>query len=138
VVIAWDRYGERIEVKLKMARKFLEVAAWVTLAVIVFATLGPVGMRPVIAEHGANFERFGAYALASALLAVAYPERLVRVGLAVTAIAAILECLQLVVPNRDAHVVDAMVKIAGGLAGVGAGFIWHRWQMVRRMSVGKS
>ena len=101
-----------------MLSKFVKVAAWSSIAFIIYATLVPIGMRPTIGEIGANYERFAAYAVASALMVLAYPRHPVRVGLTVIAIAVVLEVSQLAIPGRDANVADALVKVAGGLAGI--------------------
>jgi hypothetical protein len=112
-----------------MVRRFIEIAAWVTVAFIVYATLVPLGMRPTVHDIDPDYERFAAYAVASALMALAYPKRWIRVGLVVIAMAVMLELLQLLVPDRDARLADAFVKIAGGIAGVAAAFFWNRWQI---------
>ena len=109
-----------------MLRKFFKIAAWASAAFIIYATLVPLGMRPTLGNLGPNYERFAAYAVASMLMALAYPRHPVRVGLIVVAIAIILEVGQLAVPDRDAHVADALVKIAGGLAGAAVATFCNR------------
>jgi hypothetical protein len=73
-----------------------------------------------------NYERFAAYAVASAFLVLAYPRRPIRVGILVIAIAVVLEIAQLAIPDRDARVIDTLVKVAGGLAGIAAAAFWNR------------
>jgi hypothetical protein len=115
-----------------MVRKFIAIAAWASMAFIVYATLVPLGMRPTIDEIGADGERIAAFTVASALFAIAYPRHPLRVGLAIATTAAILELLQLLQPDRDARLADALVKIAGVVAGVAAAFVWNRWQAADR------
>jgi VanZ family protein len=38
----------------------------------------------------------------------------------------VLEVAQLAIPDRDAHVADALVKIAGGLIGIAVTFCTRR------------
>ena len=77
--------------------------------------------RPEIGD--ANLERFGAYALAGLLMALAYPRRLIPVALFVVGVATVLEVLQLVTPDRHGQFANAVVKAVGGIAGVTAAFI---------------
>jgi VanZ family protein len=101
-----------------MLRTFAKVAAWGSVGFIVYATLVPLGMRPTVGGIGPDVERFAAYAGTAALMVLAYPRYPVRVALMVVAMAAILEISQLAIPDRDARVADAMVKMAGGLCGL--------------------
>jgi VanZ family protein len=109
-----------------MFGKLAKVAAWASIGFIVYATLVPLELRPTLGEIGANYERFAAYAVASVLLVLAYPRHPVRVGILVIAIAVVLEFAQLAIPDRDARVLDALVKVAGGLAGISAAALWNR------------
>jgi VanZ family protein len=109
-----------------MLHKSIAAAAWGTIAFIVFATLSPLGLRPEMGD--ANLERFGAYALAGFLLLLAYPRRLILVVVLVLGVAAALELLQLVTPDRHGHFADACVKAAGGVVGVALAFILIRFK----------
>ena len=71
----------------------------------------------------ANLERFGAYALVGLLMGLAYPRHLTLVVLFVVGVAAVLEVLQLVTPDRHGQFANALVKAAGGMTGVAAAFI---------------
>ena len=109
-----------------MLRKFTKVAAWVSVGFIIYATLVPLGMRPTAGEIGPDYERFASYAVTAALMVLAYPQHPVRVGLMVSAIAVLLEISQLAIPDRDARVADAVVKITGGLAGLVVSLFFKR------------
>ena len=87
---------------------------------IIFATLCPVGLRPHFAS--ANEERFGAYAVLGLILAFAFSRRQLAVSAFVVLLAAGLEFGQLLIPTRDARLIDALVKAAGGLAGSSVGY----------------
>jgi hypothetical protein len=104
-----------------MLHKVIAATAWIMLAFIAFATLSPLALRPEIADP--NLERFGAYALAGSLMALAYPRHLIRVALFVVGAAIVLEVLQLVTPDRHGQLANAVVKAVGGLAGVAAACI---------------
>jgi hypothetical protein len=99
-----------------MIRRFAFVLGWLALAIIVFSTLSPLHLRPRTGHP--DLERFAAFLLAAGCFAWADPPRWRGVLVAVVAVAAGLEAAQLLVPGRDAHVHDAMVKAAGGVAGV--------------------
>src|SRR5258708_1836194 len=64
-VLVVDLEGSRNQ---KMVRRIIEIAAWVTVAFIVYATLVPLGMRPTVGDIDPDYERFAAYAVASALM----------------------------------------------------------------------
>lgn len=67
-----------------------------------------------------SLDRFGGFAVLGFLLLVAYPERPRLIGMLVLGGAVALELLQLVTPDRDARWIDAVVKLAGGIAGIAA------------------
>jgi VanZ family protein len=120
-----------------MFGKLARIAAWASLGFIVYATLVPPGMRPRLGEIGANYERFAAYAVASALLVLAYPRHPLRVGILVIAFAIALEFAQLEIPGRDARALDTLVKVAGGLAGISAAALWNRHLVSQRLAATK-
>lgn len=90
---------------------------WVALGFIVYATLSPIKDRPVIA--GLQFEHFAAFALLGLAFALGYPRRTVLIIAIVIGSAFTLEALQLLTPDRHGRLIDALVKAAGGLAGIG-------------------
>ncbi len=92
------------------------VLGGLALALIVFSTLSPLHLRPRTGHP--DLERFAAFFLAGGCFAWADPPRWRGMLIAVVAIAAGLEAAQLFVPGRDAHVHDAVIKAAGGVAGV--------------------
>jgi hypothetical protein len=114
-----------------MVRKLFSLAAWASVGFIVYATLVPVHLRPTIESAGPDFERFGAYVFASGLMALAYPRYAIRIAFFMTATAAVLEVAQLATPDRDAHVVDMLVKMGGALAGTTAAAFCERWAVKR-------
>jgi VanZ family protein len=121
-----------------MFGKLTRIAAWASLGFIVYATLVPPGMRPRLGEIGPNYERFAAYAVASALLVFVYPRHPLRVGILVVAFAMALEFAQLEIPGRDARALDMLVKVAGGLAGIGAAALWNRRIASQRIAATKA
>jgi hypothetical protein len=123
-----------------MFGKLAKIAAWAGIGFIVYATLVPRGMRPTfgLGEVGVNYERFAAYAVASAVLALAYPRHPVRVGIFIIAIAIVLEFGQLAIPGRDARALDTLVKVAGGFAGISAAALWNRHVLRQSLSDAKA
>ena len=112
-------------------RSLVTAAAWGFLVFIAFATLSPLYLRPRLT--GAEpyvivlFERFGAYAVLGLLFAISYPRRYALVFVIVFGSAILLEFLQIAIPDRDARVVDAVEKLAGGALGI----IAANWIMLR-------
>jgi VanZ family protein len=107
-----------------MMHKIIAAAAWLLLVFIAHATLTSIEARPEL--HSGGFykafftvlERFGAYAVLGLLFYLAYPRQVGLVCLLVFGSAVFLEILQIFVPDRDARVVDALEKMAGGAAGM--------------------
>ena len=100
------------------------ICAWLILAVIVFSTLSPIGMRPHLGA--AHVERFAAFALLGFLFAIVHPGRIVMVLLCVVAAVAGLELLQMLVASRHARVADIAVKAAGGVGGIASAWLVMR------------
>jgi hypothetical protein len=105
-----------------MLHKFVSIAAWATLTFIIFATLSPAHLRPELTATEPAlvvvFERVGAFAVLGLLFASGYPRRYGLVCAIVLGSAILLEYLQILVPDRDARMIDAIEKIAGGGAGI--------------------
>ncbi len=106
--------------------KFSRLAALVILVAIICVTLGPVGLRPQ-AGHP-NLERAAAFFLLGSLSMLAFPNRLAQVLAGVTGLAISLEMLQLIDPGRDGRLIDALIKISAGLAGVVLVKLLMRWR----------
>jgi VanZ family protein len=100
-----------------MLRKVSIVVSWLALAFIVYATLSPIDARPVLA--GLQFEHFAAFALMGLAFGFAYPNRVFPVVAIVVGSAVALEALQLLTPDRHGRILDALVKAAGGICGIG-------------------
>jgi VanZ family protein len=88
---------------------------------IAFATLCPQSLRPHLGP--ADIERFGAYMALGLCVACALPRRPLPVMAIVVVAAFGLEAAQRLVPGRDAHLNDAMVKATGGLCGAILGLL---------------
>ncbi|WP_054313677.1 VanZ family protein [Mesorhizobium sp. 1M-11] len=86
------------------------------LALIVFATLSPIGLRPHVGDP--NIERAAAYLLLGAALSLSFPRHMMRVAFFVVGIAAVLESLQLIDPGRHGRIEDMLIKAVAGLIGV--------------------
>jgi VanZ family protein len=100
-----------------MLHKLLATAAWTALAVLVFVTISPLGLRPVVTANP-NIERFAAFAIVGLLFGFAYPRRLALDAVFMIIAAGTLEAFQLITPDRHGHIADALVKGAGGAFGV--------------------
>ncbi|KQP72164.1 VanZ family protein [Methylobacterium sp. Leaf112] len=91
--------------------------AWLLLAALIFATLAPIGLRPVSGAP-VGVERFGAFAALGFLFAYGYPQRRWEVLALVTLAGAGLEALQMIEATRHGRMGDFLVKGAGGGFGV--------------------
>ncbi len=109
----------------RRTRRALRVSAWLVLALIAFATEGPLSLRPTTGLSP-QLERLFAFALVGALFAAAYPRRIFLAAVVVLGAAVLLEMLQLLTSSRHGRVFDAGVKVAGGIAGLAAGWLFAR------------
>ena len=104
-----------------MLRKLAPTTAWACLLFVASVTLSPVYLRPRLMESETALivilEHVGAFAVIGFLFSVTYT-RTTLVCLLVLGSAVILELLQLVVPDRDARVIDAVEKLIGGGVGI--------------------
>jgi hypothetical protein len=105
-----------------MPHRLLAAAAWTAFALIVFVTISPIEMRPVVTADP-NTERFAAFALLGLLFGLAYPRRLAVDASFVIVAAGVLETFQLMIRDRHGHAADALVKAAGGAVGVAMALI---------------
>jgi VanZ family protein len=106
-----------------MIQRVSNIAGWLMLAFIVYATLSPIHDRPVVA--GPHYEHFAAFALMGLAFTLAYPARVLFVVVIVVGAAVGLEALQLLTPDRHGRVADALVKVLGSGCGISAGhMIW--------------
>jgi len=114
--------SDRVGYQIGMVQKIIAAAAWACLVFIAYATLSSAGARPELTRTEPALivfiERFGAYGLLGFLFCVAYPRRLLFICCIVLGSAVFLELLQLVIPGRDARVIDATEKLLGGVAGI--------------------
>lgn len=104
--------------------KLSRITALALLAIIIFATLSPIQMRPHMAE--ANVERALAYVLLGFALALGFPNRLYQALIFVVVTAGMLELLQVIDPGRHAHLADALVKASAGAIGIVVGQLFVR------------
>lgn len=100
-----------------MRKVSFRLLAVVALLVLGAMTLGPLGLRPHTPlphqlEHAIGFGVFGL------LLGVAFRPRWLLIAVAVVAVAGGLELLQLIIPNRDARLLDFLVKASAGCIGI--------------------
>jgi VanZ family protein len=107
-------------------QKIVSAAAWACLVFIAFATLSPAHLRPGLTEDEPALivfvEHVGAFSVLGLLFAIGYPRRPVFVCIAVFGSALVLELAQILIPDRDARIFDALEKMAGGVCGLIVGF----------------
>ena len=101
------------------------LAALALLALITFATLSPIQLRPHLGD--ANMERALAYVLLGLALALGFPSRVTQTVLFICAVAGVLEFLQLFDPGRHARVLDGLLKAAAGVMGIALGRFVIAW-----------
>jgi VanZ family protein len=122
-----------------MPRKLILIAAWACALFIAYATLAPAGARPQLTSDEPVLvvfvERFGAYFLLGILFYFSYPHYLFRVCLLLFGTAIVLELLQLLIPGRDARLIDAIEKLAGGLTGITVGWLSAKFRLARKTAL---
>jgi len=106
-----------------MRRNHLIAAVTICLALIVYATLAKLAGRPALMGHHEAYwvvviERFSAYGLLGFLLSFLLPGRFALTCSLVIAVAMGLEIMQILTPDRDPGLLDALQKVAGGIVGV--------------------
>jgi VanZ family protein len=110
-----------------MFHRVLLTTAWACLLFVALATLVPLHLRPHLT--GAEtllsvlIEHVGAFAVLGFLFSISYPRRYGLICSLVFGSAILLEALQIFVPDRDARIIDAIEKLAGG----GAGIVGASW-----------
>lgn len=113
---------------------FARLTAWILVAALVFVTLAPIGMRPVLVES-ANLERAVAYALMGLMLTLAYPRHWLWALVAGVVLAGVLEAAQGLTASRHGRVLDFSVKAVaacvGALAAQAALLVHSRWERRR-------
>ncbi|TXN06688.1 hypothetical protein FV222_04810 [Methylobacterium sp. WL103] len=97
--------------------KTSRILGWLLLAGVVFATLAPIGLRP-ISHAPVSLERFGAYAAVSFLFAFGYPRCRWQIVGALIVIAGVMEAMQTLELTRHGRFGDFAVKAAGCWFGV--------------------
>jgi len=110
--------------------------AWLLLVALIFATLAPIGLRPV-SGLPVGLERFGAFAALGFLFACGYPQRRREVLALVILAGAGLEALQLLEATRHGRPGDFFVKAAGGGFGVAAAMVLTRISVRFGMPLGR-
>jgi VanZ family protein len=95
----------------------LRITAWLLVAAVTFATLGPPQYRPH-SPLGQDAEHALAFVLVGLAFGAAYPRRRrLTTGLAVLLIG-VLELLQLWMPGRHARLQDFVVDALAACAGI--------------------
>jgi VanZ family protein len=117
-----------------MSRKLLLIVAFFLLAMVVFATLSPIHLRPKTGHP--NLERFAAFLLLGVAYTLALPRRVRLVAICLVGGAFALEAAQRWAPTRDPDLNDATVKALGALVGVAMARLadvgFERWRADRR------
>lgn len=94
----------------------VRIFAWLSLAIIAFATLSPIELRPRDL-FPVNIDRALAFAILALLFSLAYPRNPLVCVAFVIVIAFMLELSQGLQPSRHALWRDAVVKSAGASIG---------------------
>src|SRR5664280_512308 len=110
---------------VRMLQKFIVIAAWVSIAMLAYATLAHVGfvyfiyfkVSPFLIHANmrtyAHFEHVIAFAFFGTLVAFAYPKRVIFVCCIIFITAVTLEYLQTLTPDRHGTLIDACEKVLG-------------------------
>lgn len=93
-------------------RTLFRLAFWCLLAGLVFVTLSPIEMRPVLGP--ANLERAAAYGAFGLVAAMAYPRHRLAVLVGVMIVAGSLEFGQGLAASRHGRLADFLIKAGAG------------------------
>ncbi|MBY3378892.1 MULTISPECIES: VanZ family protein [Rhizobium] len=110
-----------------MIFKFARPLAWLLLALILFVTISPIGLRPETVTT-VDTDRGGAYVLVGLAFALAYPKQWKMVAVLLIAGAVAIEYLQYLTPTRHPRLHDAGIKAGGAALGLLAGWLINRWR----------
>jgi peptidoglycan/LPS O-acetylase OafA/YrhL len=108
-----------------MTNKIAKPLAWLLLAIIVFVTVSPIGLRPHTIETP-DIDRAMAYLAVGLAFALAYPKQWKTVAALLIFGALAIECLQYFSPTRHPRFHDAAVKALGVSVGLIAGWIVNK------------
>ncbi|MBV2144622.1 VanZ family protein [Falsochrobactrum sp. TDYN1] len=100
--------------------RFLRIAAWLLLVMILIVTISPIQLRPITGEP-ADVERFAAFFLVGALFVLAYPRYWLAVLALTIGCAGLFELLQRLAPGRHGEMADFFIKATGAFIGVFTG-----------------
>jgi VanZ family protein len=113
-----------------MLRRLGLLSFLLVAAVIAFATLAPVELRPRTGH--VHFERIFAYLLLGGSLSLAFPRKPALVIGALIVLACGLEYAQTFIPTRDGRIPDAVEKCVGAVIGAAMGLGVTRFCEKRR------
>jgi hypothetical protein len=102
-------------------RLVIRSAAWLSILIVLLATLVPIGWRPTTGLSP-NIERFCAMAAVGALFAAGYPRRFWLIVLTLSLAAAIVEPLQFIAAGRHPSFRDVEFKSLGAAIGAAFGY----------------
>ncbi|MET4848173.1 VanZ family protein [Bradyrhizobium japonicum] len=98
-----------------MIQRVALIVGWAALVLITFATLSPIRGRPTLG--GLQVEHFAAFAVMGFAFAFGLPRRALSVLAMMILSALVLEGAQLLTPDRHGRLIDALVKVIGGVCG---------------------
>lgn len=104
-----------------MTVTLIRTAAIIVACVVVFLTLGPVGIR-AMSPIAAQYDRALAYALVGFLAVLSAPRRPWLGAILVVVMAVVLEIAQRFTPDRHGRLLDTLEKLAGATVGIAAAY----------------
>ena len=105
---------------MNLDRRWLMIAAWLSIAAVIVVTVLPIGLRPTTPWQP-NTERFFVMATVGWMFVLAYPARFWTIVLFLISAAVVIEPLQFFAAGRHPSSGDAIIKASGGAAGAIAG-----------------
>ncbi|CAN7510304.1 VanZ family protein [Rhizobium sp. LjRoot30] len=108
--------------------RLFQIAAWICLFAIIFATISPISFRPRDFLP-VDVDRALAFFVMSALFVIAYPRYILACAVLLVIGAGAIELLQYLAPTRHAQAHDAMIKAIGAIAGILVGWVANRLRL---------
>lgn len=105
------------------------LAALLIFALVIAATVCPIGWRPRLSRDP-DQERFWAFFALGVAAKFAAPRRHLSLLVGVVLTAGVTEAVQRWLPGRDARVADAVIKALGAFAGVQTGYTFFKLRRV--------
>jgi VanZ family protein len=121
----------RYRFRNSVLQRVVQIAAWLVLAFLIYATVSPLADRPNFLAS-TTIQHLLAYAALTILFCEAHPQRVRLIFLLVIAGILLLETAQVFLPDRHARIRDIIEKTTGAIAGICVAKTWFYARVWRK------